>query len=119
MPGRRAKLIAPSALNRILRHVSHHTNPVRSRAIVLLSVKAGLRAAEIAKLDWSMVLDAKGNVAHAIEIRDSIAKKGAGRTVPLHGELRKALVRLLANGPREGPVIRSARGGAMRPNSIV
>jgi hypothetical protein len=31
--------------------------PLRNRVIVLLSVKAGLRAGEIAKLTWDMVLD--------------------------------------------------------------
>jgi integrase len=119
MPGRQAKTIAPSALNSVLRHVNHHPDPLRSRVIVLLSVKAGLRAAEIAKLEWPMVLNATGRVGEAIEVRDCIAKKGSGRTVPLHPELRAALTRLLSDGPREGPVIRSTRGGGLRPNSIV
>ena len=49
MAGRQAKVLSPLALARVLKHVSRsHSNPVRSRAIVLLSVKAGLRAAEIA-----------------------------------------------------------------------
>ena len=119
MPGRRAKLIAPSALNVVFRRIKRHSNPVRSKVIVLLSVKAGLRAAEIAKLEWPMVLDANGKVGVLLEVRDRIAKKGSGRVVPIHADLRRALMQLLGNGPREGPVIRSARGGAMRPNSIV
>jgi integrase len=119
MPGRRAKTLAPSALNRVLRYVKHHADPTRSRVIVLLSVKAGLRAAEIAKLEWPMVLDAKGRIAEVIEVRDCIAKKGAGRIVPVHPDLRSALVRLLARDGADGPVVRSERGGAMRPNSIV
>jgi integrase/recombinase XerD len=84
-----------------------------------LSVKAGLRAAEIAKLEWSMVLDANGRIGEALEIRDRIAKKGAGRTIPIHPELRACLVRLYRAEGTHGPIIRSARGGAMRPNSIV
>jgi integrase/recombinase XerD len=119
MPGRRAKTLAPSALNHVLRYLKHHPDPARSEVIVLLSIKAGLRAAEIAKLEWPMVLDAKGQIGDVIEIRDGIAKKGAGRIVPMHPDLRSALDRLLADGPREGPVVRSARGTAMRPNSIV
>lgn len=119
MLGRRARLIAPPALNRVLRHIRSHSDPVRSRAIVLLSVRAGLRAAEIAKLDWSMVLAANGRIGHAIEICDQIAKKGSGRVVPLHPELRRCLRSLLARSLGEGPVIKSVRGGAMKPNSIV
>ena len=66
-----------------------------------------------------MVLDAKGRVGDVIEVRDSIAKKGFGRIVPVHPALRSALAQLLVRGDTEGPIVRSARGGAMRPNSIV
>ena len=52
----------------------------RNRLIVLLSVKAGLRAAEIAKLSWDMVLGPSGEVGVAIELQDKIAKKRGGRS---------------------------------------
>jgi integrase len=42
----------------MLRHVSRSSHSARDRAMILLSIKAGLRACEIAGLDWSMVLDA-------------------------------------------------------------
>ena len=64
MPGRQANVISPAALKAVLRHVSRDDpDPTRSRVIVLLSVKAGLRAAEIAKLEWSMVVTASGCVS--------------------------------------------------------
>ncbi len=47
--------------------------------MILLSVRAGLRAGEIAKLTWSMVLDADRRIADRIELHDSAAKKGSGR----------------------------------------
>ena len=119
MPGRRAKTLAPSALNRVLRYVKRHADPTRSRVIVLLSVKAGLRAAEIAKLEWPMVLDATGKVSSSIEIDDRIAKKGSGRRIPTHPILRSALCELRAISDGWGPIIVSQRGRAMRPNSIV
>jgi integrase len=59
MPGKQAKVISPPMLKRMLRRVSHSTFPARDRAMILLSAKAGLRACEIAGLDWSMVLDAQ------------------------------------------------------------
>jgi len=119
MPGRQAKVIRPAQLRLLLRHVRYHSDPVRSRAIVLLSLKAGLRAAEIAKLQWPMVLDASGKVSSSIEIDDRIAKKGSGRRVPMHPELRNTLTALLRHTGATGPIIRSIRGDAMRPNSIV
>lgn len=120
MPGRQAKFLAPRALNIVLRHIrKHHTDPERSRVIVLLSVKAGLRAAEIAKLQWPMVLNASHRISDAIEVADNIAKKGSGRRLPMHHDLRHGLAVLMRRAKPVGPVIKSARGGAMRPNSIV
>jgi integrase len=119
MPGRQAGLIVPSVLRQVLAHIRHSRFPARDRVIVLLSVRAGLRAAEIAQLDWSMVLDVRGQVSDTITIRDAIAKKGSGRRVPMHQELRRALHTLKGQSEPSGPIVRSARGGAMRPNSIV
>jgi len=119
MPGRQAGLIVPSVLRRMLAHVRDSAHPARDRVIILLSVRAGLRAAEIAKLDWSMVLDARGQVADTIAIRDAIAKKGSGRRIPMHPELRRALAPLQRTSDGIGAVVRSSRGGAMQPNSIV
>ena len=34
------------------------------------------------------VLDANGRIGELIEVRDVIAKKGAGRTIPIHPDLR-------------------------------
>lgn len=121
MPGRQAKLISPAVLSRMLRHVRRHSRfPERDRVIILLSVRAGLRAAEIAQLTWPMVLDARGRVADTLLVSDRIAKRGSGRRVPIHHELRDALDDLLRRAADpNGAVIESARGGAMRPNSIV
>ena len=66
----------------------------RDRAMILLSTKAGLRACEIAGLDWSTVLDAQGRVSGAINVRDAIAKKRGGRRIPTHPDPRLALERL-------------------------
>ena len=79
MPGKQAKIVTPPMLKRMLQSASRSAFPARGRAMILLSVKAGLRAGEIAKLDWSMVLDAQGKVANSIAIRDAIAKKRSGR----------------------------------------
>ncbi len=119
MAGRQAKVIAPAQRYALLRHVRRHSDPVRSRVIVLLSVRAGMRAAEIAKLEWPMVLDADGNVSEQIAVEDRIAKKKSGRSIPMHTDLQDALIALRRQNVHDGPVILSQRGGAMRPNSIV
>ena len=42
MPGKQAKVVTPPMLKRTLRHVSRSPFPARDRAMILLSVKAGL-----------------------------------------------------------------------------
>jgi integrase len=119
MPGKQAKVITPPMLKRVLRHVSHSSYPERDRVMILLSVKAGLRACEIAGLDWAMVLDPQGKVSGTINVRDIIAKKRSGRRIPMHPDLRRALERLAAAEGAEGPIIRSYRGGHLKANSVV
>jgi integrase/recombinase XerD len=106
-------------LRKMLARVRSSSTVERDRVIILLSVKAGLRATEIAKLDWSMVLDPQGRVGHLITVHDGIAKMGSGRRIPMHPILRRALLVLSRSSNAVGPVICSARGGSMRPNSIV
>ena len=121
MPGRQAKLISPSVLQRMLGHVRRYSpTPLRDRVMILLSVRAGPRAAEIAKLTWPMVLDARGRVDDMLVVIDRIAKKRGGRRIPLHTDLRSALVDLRRSTVvTKGPVVLSSRGGGMKPNSIV
>src|SRR5271163_3911103 len=119
MPGKQAKVVTPPMLKRMLRRVSRFPFPARDRVIVLLSVKAGLRACEIAGLDWAMVLDAQGKVSGTINVRDIIAKKRGGRRIPMHPDLRRALERLASTVEPVGPVIRSYRGSHLRANSVV
>ncbi|HLZ77149.1 site-specific integrase [Phenylobacterium sp.] len=119
MPGRQAKTLSAHILKRALSAAGRSTTPERDRAMVLLSVRAGLRACEIAGLEWSMVLDACGRIGRTIELRDAIAKRGSGRRIPLHPELRTALRQLRGAAPRSQHVIASARGGRLRANSVV
>ena len=65
--------------------------PTRNLAIFLLSVKAGLRAKEIASLTWDMLTDPEGNLAPALHLRDEASKGSSGRVIPLNKDLRTAL----------------------------
>lgn len=135
MAGRQAKLLAAGDARRVLAHVARGRSPERDRVMVLLSLRAGLRAGEIAALTWPMILDARGRIGHVIELHDIAAKKGSGRSIPLHTELRTALARLRVTelqerGTVSGPAIKSMRPtpgrhgqppapAAMRASSIV
>ncbi len=119
MLGKQAKVVSPTTLWRMLNYARQTRNPKRDIVIVLLSVKAGMRACEIAGLQWSMVVTDAGKINDVIEIRTAIAKRGSGRRVPMHPDLQRALLALWRDRPSEDHVIASNRGGPMRPNSIV
>ena len=90
MAGKQAKILSLSDVNDLLVFASCTRHPLRNRVIVLLAAKAGLRAGEIAKLTWDMVLDPTGDIGSVIELRDAAAKNGSGRLIPMHPDLRPA-----------------------------
>jgi integrase len=119
MAGKQAKILSDRHFRYLLTYVGATRYPDRNRILVLLSVKAGLRAGEIAGLTWDMVLDPSGEIGTTIELHDKAAKKGSGRRVPVHPDLHAALMAWRQKTVGEGPVVRSERGGAMTATSIV
>ena len=120
MRGRQAKTLSEADIRRLLKVAKHSLHPDRNIVIVLLSVRAGLRAGEIARLDWSMVCDGRGVIGRLIVLPGSIVKYGLGRRVPLHSELKRALVALMrSRGGKAGPVVVSQRGEAISPGGVV
>jgi len=119
MAGKHAKTLTKQQLTAALQRAAKSRYPDRDRVIVLLSAKAGLRAGEIAKLTWPMMVDAQGRIASHIELHDVAAKKRSGRTIPLHRDLIRPRRRLQKQAGGRGPVIRSERGNALRPSSVV
>ena len=120
MAGKQAKILSSDAFDSLLAYASSSRYPLRNTVIVLLSVKAGLRAGEIAKLSWPMILDPNGKVGRTIALHDKAAKKGSGRSIPIHPQLAEALEAWAdTQAELEGYVIRSERGGPMSPLSVV
>lgn len=120
MRGRQAKTLSETDVRRLIAVAKQSKSPKRNIVIVLLSVRAGLRASEIAKLEWSMVVNATGQVGNLIALPGAIVKYGLGRRIPVHAELKRALVALMRQSAcSKGPIVESQRGAAMTPGSIV
>jgi integrase len=119
MLGRQAKILSAADVQDLLTFADLTRQPLRNRVIVLLSTKAGLRAGEIAKLTWSMVVDGSGQIGEVIELRDQAAKKKSGRIIPIHSALKAALVSWRRIAPAIDYVAASERGGPMTSLSIV
>ena len=123
MQGKQAKILGPKQEAALLRHLETTRYPLRDTAMFLLSVKAGLRAKEIASLTWSMVTDAEGQVGDTLHLEDRATKgRKGGRSIPLHPQLRAALtalhqVRAEALEPWH-PVIFSERGRGLTADTV-
>jgi len=55
MAGRQAKTITPVQMDTLMQHIRGRRDAARCRVIILLSLRAGLRAAEIAKLERNLI----------------------------------------------------------------
>src|ERR1700712_490798 len=118
---KQAKTLTKGQVEAVLGYLATTRWPTRNRLIFLLSVKAGLRAKEIARLTWRMVTDARGQIGREIFLENVASKGQSGRVVPMSEELRAALA---AYAPTTGIVsrnflIESERSDRMSPQAIV
>jgi integrase/recombinase XerD len=119
---RQAKVLGPLQVRALLSHVEHTRYPIRNRAIVQLSVRAGLRAKEIALLEWRMVTDAGGELGNVIRLEDRASKGSSGGSIPMAKELRSALLALRQLTPvalGSARVIQTERGARTSPQTII
>lgn len=93
--------------------------PTRNQVILLLSVKAGLRAKEIASLTWEMVTDADGSLGMALHLRNEASKGRSGRVIPLNKELSNALVQLSLERTTSSYIVTTERSEKTSPGMIV
>lgn len=111
--GKQAKVLTEAQQRSILKFLEDRPSSRRNVVMFLLSVDAGLRAKEIAALEWSMVTDAEGNLSDAIRLLDRASKGRSGGIIYLSARLRAALAEYTLEADREGVLLRSARGKPM------
>lgn len=119
---KQAKILSPAQQKAVLLHLSQTRNPVRNTAIFMLSVKAGLRAKEIANITWAMVTDAEGRVSDRVNLQDVAAKGKSGRAIWMNRELKAALISLYeAENPSSSDqrIIRTERSDRTTAQVIV
>jgi integrase/recombinase XerD len=99
---KQAKTLTKPQIDAVLGYLTTTRYPVRYRVIFLLSVRAGLRAKEIASLTWDMVTDAEGSLTDLISLPNAASKgKRGGRAIPMSKDLRAALSALKAEAQKE------------------
>lgn len=124
--GKQAKILTKKQVDQLLWYVGTLRHPLRNEVIVLLSVKAGLRAKEISGLTWSMITDADGDIGSNIHLTDKASKCRSGRVIPLNMQLRLKLIELLESECQRhrfelstSHVIRTERSDKTSPQAIV
>lgn len=91
---KQAKCLSLAQEKAVLSYLETTLYPARNRVIFLLSIRAGLRAKEIASLTWGMVTDAEGQLTDTIELRDVATKGNSGGAIPIARDLKASLVEL-------------------------
>jgi integrase/recombinase XerD len=119
--GKQAKTLSKGQVDAVLGYLAKTRWPTRNRLIFLLSVKAGLRAKEIASLSWRMVTDAGGQIGQAIRLENRASKGQSGRVIPINAELRTAFVDYSKTiwMPTSPFLIESERSKGMSPQALV
>ena len=121
--GKQAKIISDKQIRAVMAELETRRYPDRDRVMFLLSIKAGLRAKEVASVTWGMVTDAEGEIANVIALENRASKgRGGGRIIPMHPDLKAALVALhRERGERVGPdlpIIHSERDRGLSPAAV-
>jgi integrase/recombinase XerD len=121
--GKQSKVLTDRQIEALLAYLSNRRNGVRNRVILHLSVKAGLRAKEIACLKWAMVVNADGVVGDAIHLTNIASKGASGRVIPLNKALKESLLNLWQQESSQARfdrhVIRSERSPRTSAQSVV
>jgi len=116
--GKQAKILTEAQQKVVLSYVAGRRLALRNTVMVLLGLDAGLRAKEIALLEWSLVTDAQGVLTDEIRLQDRASKGRSGGVVFMSKRLRLALEALAADKRLSGTVVRSQGGRSMSPQVV-
>ena len=116
---KQAKVLSKRQIALTLALLQQTRYPTRNEVTFLLSIKAGLRAKEIAFLTWDMLTDAEGNLGSALHLRNEASKGMSGRVIPLNKELKIALQKLHDERSNSPYVITTERSQHTSASAIV
>ena len=124
--GKQAKTLNRAQIKMVSEFLSNNRYGLRDQTIFYFSVKCGLRAKEIATLNWSMVMESNGAVSDYLYLPNSSSKGNSGRIVPLNKDLKKNLVEMLKEhqayegfDPSTASLIITERSKSTSPQAIV
>jgi len=111
--GKQAKILSDTQQTAVLAYLSTSRNELRNTVMFLLSVDAGLRAKEIANLEWSMLTDAEGRLSDKIVIPNQATKGSSGGVIYMSKRLQSSIRKLANSDIQRKFVVTSCRGNSM------
>ena len=124
--GKQAKVLTKPQVDAVTAFLLSRRHGVRDQTVFLLSVRAGLRAKEIANLRWSMILTPDDEVGDAIHLTDTASKGRSGRVIPLNKQLRSNLTKMLCDARQQchfasetAYVVTTERSAHTSPQAVV
>lgn len=111
--GKQAKVLSDNQQKAVIAFISANRSAQRNTIMFLLSVDAGLRAKEIASLEWSMITNGDGSLADVIRLQDKAAKGSSGGVVYMSRRLIDAINAYASSQRKTGTIIKSQNGKAM------
>jgi integrase/recombinase XerD len=118
-----AKSLTPAELERVLAYISTQPNAQRNRAMLMMTVAAGLRVSEVAGLTLGDVLNGSAEVRGEIYLATNRVKHGHARTIFINTRLQQELadyVDQCKNKEATLPLFPTLRGPrkAFTPNTL-
>jgi integrase len=110
---KQAKVLSDNQQKAVMAFIGANRLAQRNTVMFLLSVDAGLRAKEIASLEWSMITNADGSLADVIRLQDRAAKGSSGGIVYMSKRLIDAINIYAPSQWKSGTIIKSQNGKAM------
>jgi len=119
---KQAKTLTKHQQSAVLSFLEKTRHAKRNKLVFMLSVRAGLRAKEIANVTWGMVTDAQGDVTDCIKLENSASKGSSGGVIWLNHDLKQVLVEYrqhLGSVCSDDHIITTERGGNTSAQVIV
>lgn len=91
-----AKSLTPAELQRVLAYIETQAYAQRNRAMLMMTVAAGLRVSEVAGLTLGDVLDSTGAVRSEVFLAAHRVKYGHARTIFINSRLQQELATFIA-----------------------
>ena len=118
-----AKSLTTQELDRVLAYTATQPYAQRNRAMLLMTVAAGLRVSEVAGLTLGDVLDSAGQVRGEVYLASDRVKHGHARTIYINTRLQAELAAYIAtrsNKDRSFPLFPTHRGPrrSFSPNTL-